>query len=62
MACEGSDIVGGEMNDKKKNRRELRNRVQRAEVIILKRQGWSLGHAKKIARERADKICREVKE
>jgi len=50
------------MNEKKRNRRDLRNRLQRAEVIILKRQGWSLGHAKKIARERADKICREVKE
>ena len=62
MVGEGSDIVGGKMKEKKRNRRDLRNRLQRAEVIILKRQGWSLGHAKKIARERADKICREVKE
>jgi hypothetical protein len=49
------------MNEKKKNRRDLRNRLQRAQIIILRRKGWPLGSARKMAREYADKICAEIK-
>lgn len=50
------------MNDKKKNRRNLRNRLQRAQQVILKRLGYSPGLAKRMARIATDKTCAEVKE
>ena len=48
------------MNEKKKNRRDLRNRLQRAQYVIYLRKGYAPGIARKMAREKTDEVCRMV--
>lgn len=49
------------MNEKQKDRRQLRNRMQRAQEVIFRRKGYRPSIAKKMAREFTDKICKQVK-
>jgi uncharacterized protein YhaN len=48
------------MNEKKKNRRELRNRLQRAQEAIYKKKGYRPALAQKMAREFCDMVCKKV--
>ena len=50
------------MNEKKKNRLQLRRRLIAAEYVILRRKGWPEGTAWRMAKEKCDKVCKETKE
>lgn len=48
------------MDEKKKHRQALRRRLQHAEYVINRRNGWPHGTAQKMAREKCDAICAEI--
>ena len=48
------------MNEKKKHRQRLRQRLELAEYTIYRRNGWPHGTAHKMAKEKVDAICSEI--
>lgn len=48
------------MDDVKKNRLALRRRLEHAQYVIFRREGWPHGTAHKMAKERTDAVCAEI--
>lgn len=48
------------MDDVKKNRLALRRRLEHAQYVIFRRDGWTSGMAHKMAKERTNSICSEI--
>lgn len=48
------------MNERKRNRRELRQRYMRAQKELFVRGGYTPRKAEFLARKEADKVCRET--
>jgi hypothetical protein len=49
------------MDEKKKHRQALRRRLENAEYVILRRLNWPHGTARKMAKEKVDAICSEIR-
>lgn len=48
------------MDEKKRNRQQLRRRLELAEYTIFRRNGWPHGTAHRMAREKVDAICAQI--